>query len=171
MKKVFLFLLSLFLFFIAGFFLDVVFHFRGMLINLVLVWFFIFVSYWLRPHEIVYAGALIGLVNSFFAVGPVWFWFFAYIVASFEMIAVHFFVSVSGRFKFFFFSFAGWVGVMLVRFAGIFFAGLRYPGFGTVWNYVVSPFFGWEIGLSMTLLFCIGISAFYMHRSRRVYYV
>ncbi len=172
MKKFLLFSVFLFLFFTAGFFPDTVFHFWGVFFNVTILWFFIFVSYWLKPHEIVYVGALIGLLQSFFAVQPVWFWLSFFIAVSFVIVAVQYAVSVSGRLTFFSFSFVSWAGVLLIRLVGIFFAWIRYPAsYGKALDYIVSPFFGWEIGLSMALFFCIGASAYYTHRSKRMYYV
>lgn len=171
MKRILLFLVVLCIFFVAGFFLDVVFHFWGVLFNIVLIWFFIFASYWLRPHEILYAGVLVGLVNSFFAAGSVWFWLLSFIAVSFVILGVRFFVSVSGRLEFLYFSFASWVGAVVVRVAGIFFAGTYEPAYGTVWKYVVSPFFGWEIYLSTALFFCIGMFIYFTHRSEHSYYI
>lgn len=171
MKKNFLFFAFLFIFFIAGVFFDAVFHFWGMFTNLALLWFFIFASYWLKPHEIFYAGSLIGILHGFLAAGTVWFWFFIFIVVSFVMMAAHFFASLSGRLQFFFFSFAGYTGALFARMAGIFFPGVGHAGYGAVWNYIVSPLFGWEIVLSAVLLFCIGAVAYFSERSERTYYV
>ncbi|MBU6414860.1 hypothetical protein KGQ34_01280 [Patescibacteria group bacterium] len=171
MEKFFLFLILLFLVFTAGFFFDAAFHFWGMLTNLVLFWFFVFVSFRLKPHEIFFVGALIGILRGFLAAGTVWFWFFIFIVVSFVMMAAHFLVNASGRFQFFFFSVAGWAGMLLLRMLWLFFAGAGQAGYGAVLDYVVSPLFGWEIVLSAVLLFCIGAVAYFFGRLERTYYV
>lgn len=171
MKKFFLFLLLFFLFFAAGFFLDVVFRGRGALTNVILLWFFIFASYWLLPHEILYAGWLMGLTQSFFAAGPVWFWFFVFFAASFVMMAVRGLAGASGRFQFFFFALAGWAGTLLFRMIALFFPGAARTVYGMVWDYVFSPAFGWEIALSAALLCCIAVAAYGVERKERTYYV
>lgn len=171
MKKFFLFLLLFFLFFAAGFFLDAVFHFWGMLTNLFLIWFFIFASHWLRPYEIAYGGWFMGLVYGFFTTGPAWFWFFVFLATSFVMMTARGFAGVSGRFQFFFFVLAGWTGALFFRVIALFFSGAARTVYGTAWNYIVSPAFGWEIALSAALLCCIAATAYRAERKERTYYV